>query len=229
VIRDVFEGLRVFGRCGRRLSPALVAAGGVPGVCISVFQRRAMPLPHDSPRHRRGLFLATHRVLWPLFACSLVSAACQGARGEDATTRAIRQVMEENLAASDAEDMPRLLKTMSREMPNRELFIEETLKEWAAADTSTHLLEIEVLKHSDAPNARTRLPYATVRIVQEMTKSARAPGSEEASDLSRQFAIDQEHPVVEFEALWKREGGKWRLVAGLTNQKAAERSRNGEQ
>jgi hypothetical protein len=59
--------------------------------------------------------------------------------------------MEENLAASDAEDMPRLLKTMSREMPNRELFIAETLKEWDAADTSTHLIEIQVLKHSDAP------------------------------------------------------------------------------
>ena len=138
---------------------------------------------------------------------------------EDAITRAIRVVMEENLAASDAEDMPRLLKTMSREMPNRELFIEETLKEWAAADTSTHVLEIEVLKHSDAPNARTRLPYATVRIVQEMTKSLRAPGSDDASDLSRQFGLDQEHPVVEFETLWKREGGKWRLVAGITEPK----------
>jgi hypothetical protein len=135
---------------------------------------------------------------------------------EDAITRAIRLVMEENLAASDAEDMPRLLRTMSREMPNRELFIEETLKEWAAADTSTHVLEVEVLKHSDAPNARTRLPYATVRIVQEMTKSARDPASEEASDLSRQFGLDQEHPVVECESLWKREGGKWKLVAGLT-------------
>jgi hypothetical protein len=106
------------------------------------------------------------------------------AHAEDAITRAIRVVMEENLAASDAKDMPRLLKTMSREMPNRELFITETMKEWAAADTSTHLLEIEVLKHSDAPNARTRLPYATVRIVQEMRKSARDPAGEEASDLS---------------------------------------------
>jgi hypothetical protein len=138
---------------------------------------------------------------------------------EDAVTRAIRVVMEENLAASDAEDMPRLLKTMSREMPNRDLFIAETLKEWDAADTSTHLIEIEVLKHSDAPNARTRLPYATVRIVQEMTKSLRAPGSDEASEITRRFGLDQESPVVEFETLWKREGGKWRLVAGITEPK----------
>lgn len=109
-----------------------------------------------------------------LVLCSLMASRCSLA--EDDVAQAIRLVMEENLAASDAEDMPRLLKTMSREMPNRELFIEETLKEWAAADTSTHVLEVEVLKHSDAPNARTRLPYATVRIVQEMTKSRRARG-----------------------------------------------------
>ena len=100
-----------------------------------------------------------------LAALVLGSIAYPKARADDTMTRAIRLVMEENLAASDAEDMPRLLKTMSREMPNRELFIEETLKEWAVADTSTHVLEVEVLKHSDAPNARTRLPYATVRIV----------------------------------------------------------------
>ena len=138
---------------------------------------------------------------------------------EDAITRAIRVVMEENLAASDAEDMPRLLRTMSREMPNRELFIEETLKEWAAADTSSHLIEIEVLKHSDAPHASTRLPYATVRIAQEMTKSVRAPGSDDASEITRRFGLDQEHPVVEYESLWKREGGKWKLVAGITEPK----------
>ena len=49
-----------------------------------------------------------------------------------------------------------------------------------------------------------------------MTKSARDPGSEDASDLSRQFALDQEHPIVEYEVLCKREGGKWKLVAALT-------------
>ena len=125
-----------------------------------------------------------------LLAVAVIGTAiARCAHAEGAITRAIRLVMEENLAASDAEDMPRLLKTMSREMPNRELFIAETLKEWAAADTLTHVLEVEVLKHSDAPNARTRLPYATVRIIQEIG-SARDPAGEEASDLSRQFGLD---------------------------------------
>lgn len=164
-----------------------------------------MPLPkatNSGGIHRRvGLGLS-------------LSAACIGlplprAIAEDATTRAIRKVMEENLAASDAEDLPRLMKTMSRESPNPERFIRETLKEWAAADTSTHLVELEVLKRITSPYARIRLPYATVRFVQEMTKSERAPGGEEPSKLSRMFGLDQEYQVVEFETLWKREGGGW--------------------
>ena len=53
-----------------------------------------------------------------------------------------------------------------------------------------------------------------------MTKSLRAPGSDEASEITRRFGLDQESPVVEFETLWKREGGKWRLVAGITEPKA---------
>lgn len=135
---------------------------------------------------------------------------------DDATTQAIRDAMVENLVAADAEDMPRLLATMSREMPNRELFIRETKQEWAVADTYTRLVEIEVLKHSNAPHANTRLPYATVRVVQTMLKSDRKPGSEDPSEWSRRMLLDQKHPTVEYETLWKREGGQWRMVAGLT-------------
>jgi hypothetical protein len=135
---------------------------------------------------------------------------------EDGVTQAIREVMVENLVAADSEDMPRLLATMSREMPNRDLFIRETKQEWAVADTYTRLVDLEVLKHSDAPHANTRLPYATVRVVQTMLKSDRKPGSAEPSEWSRRMLLDQKHPTVEYETLWKREGGKWRMVAGLT-------------
>jgi len=138
-------------------------------------------------------------------------------RADDATIEAIRDVMVENLAAADAEDMPRLLATMSREMPNRELFIRETRTEWAVADTYTRLIDLEVLRHSDAPHAITRPPYATVRVVQKMLKSERKPGAPEPSEFSRRMLLDQRHPTVEYETLWKREGGKWRMVACLTD------------
>lgn len=138
---------------------------------------------------------------------------------EDDAARAIRLVMEENLAACDAEDMDRLLMTMSKEMPNRELFIRETKKEWKLADTYTRLEEIEVLKHSRAPRANTRLPYATVRVVQTMYKSERQPDDPGPTEWSRRMLLDQEHATVEFQTLWKREAGKWRLVAALTEPK----------
>jgi hypothetical protein len=151
-----------------------------------------------------------------LVATVLLYPATESVWAEDATTRAIRDVMVENLAAADAEDMPKLLATMSREMPNRDLFIRETRQEWAVADTYTRLVDLEVLRQSNAPHANTRPPYATVRVVQTMLKSDRKPGSAEPSEWSRRMLLDQKHPTVEYETLWKREGGKWRMVAVLT-------------
>jgi hypothetical protein len=49
-----------------------------------------------------------------------------------------------------------------------------------------------------------------------MLKSDRKPGSAEPSEWSRRMLLDQKHPTVEYETLWNREGGKWRMVAGLT-------------
>lgn len=74
---------------------------------------------------------------------------------EDATTKAIRKVMEDNYAASDAEHLPRLTKTMSRETPNPERFVNETIEEWVAADTSTRLVDNGVLDRETAHFFRT--------------------------------------------------------------------------
>jgi hypothetical protein len=109
--------------------------------------------------------------------------------------------MKDNYAASDAEDMPRFLKTMSHGKSHRELFIRETLKESVAADTSKHTVKINVRNRNAAPYVRTQWPYSAVQIVQEMTKSARVPGSKEPSDLSCWLAPDREHPVVEIGTL----------------------------
>jgi hypothetical protein len=134
----------------------------------------------------------------------------------DSATRAIRVVMEENLAACNEEDMPRLLKTMSQEMPNRELFIAETKKEWAASDSYARLDEIEVLKHSNAPRAITRLPYATVRVVQTTVQSGERKSDEPPTEWAKRMVLAPGDHTVEYETLWKKEGGKWRMVAGLT-------------
>jgi hypothetical protein len=138
----------------------------------------------------------------------------------DSATQAIRVVMEENLAACNEEDMPRLLKTMSQEMPNRELFIAETKKEWAASDSYARLDEIEVLKHSNAPRAIMRLPYATVRVVQTTVPVGERRSGQEPSEFAKKMLLSQDAPTVEYQTLWKKEGGKWRLVANLTEPRA---------
>ena len=63
--------------------------------------------------------------------------------------------MEDNYAASDAEHLPRLTKTISRETPNPERFVNETIEEWVAADTSTRLVDNGVLDRETAHFFRT--------------------------------------------------------------------------
>ena len=150
-----------------------------------------------------------------------LTPAHRAAFAVDSATRAIRVVMEENLAACNEEDMPRLLKTMSQEMPNRELFIAETKKEWAASDSYARLAEIEVLKHSIAPRAITQLPSATARVVQTTVPVGERRPGEEPSEFAKKMLLSQDAPTVEYETLWKKEGGKWRLVANLTEPQPA--------
>ena len=75
-------------------------------------------MPH--PKNTRS-----ERLLWLMaFGLALgIALPSPPAAAEDATTRAVHKVTGENYAASDAEDMPRLLKTMRVGLPNRDLFI----------------------------------------------------------------------------------------------------------
>lgn len=146
---------------------------------------------------------------------------------EDAMTYEIRQVMEENLAACNEEDLPRLLKTMSQEMPNRKLFIAETRKEWAATDTYARLEDIQVLKSSTAPRAITQLPYATVRVIQSTFQVGDRKSNEPPSEFAKRMVLTTGNSAVQYETLWKKEGGKWRMVAGLTEPRQAEGVRHG--
>ena len=74
---------------------------------------------------------------------------------EDATTKAILNVMEDDYAASDAEHLPRLTKTMNRETPSPEQFVKKTIEEWVAAATSTSLVDNGVLDRETAHFFRT--------------------------------------------------------------------------
>lgn len=149
------------------------------------------------------------------------------ARGEnpEAVRQGIWANMEANFRACNEENLQKLLATVSRELPQRELFIETIRAEWEAEDTYTRLVDVELLAHSDAPNANTRFPYATALITQETLR----PSSENIQafeqckngrcrdkDLAHLFAISPNHNTVRYQALFKKEGGKWKGVANLT-------------
>jgi hypothetical protein len=139
------------------------------------------------------------------------------ASAEDSTTRQLREVLEENMAACTNEDLPRLLKTMSEEMPNRELFVEECKKEWAEHDIYYRLDDVKILKQD-----KWRPPYlvATVRETQWDKKREGAEGRADdvaANDLSNRMSLRTTHPTTESEYLFKQEGGKWKVVAGISD------------
>lgn len=140
-----------------------------------------------------------------------------GVRAEDSTTRQLREVLEENMAASTNEDLPRLLKTMSKEMPNRELFVEQCKKEWAEHDIYYRLDDVKIVKQN-----KWLPPYvvATVRETQWDKKREGPEGRADdvaAGDLANRMSLRTTHPTMESEYLFKRENGKWKVVAGISD------------
>lgn len=153
------------------------------------------------------------------------------ARGESpaAVEKGIRANLEENFRASNAEDLPRLLRSMSREMPQKQLFVAACKKEWAAANMYHRLIDVKVLKHSDAEHARCDYPYAValvtqqsvvvsqqnIRAMRESCPDGRCPMDKD-DELAHIFGLKPKWETVQLQMLFKHENGKWKLVAGLT-------------
>lgn len=179
------------------------------------------------------MFVVTPSLLWRpsctrchavSLAWLLASACCASA--EDNTVRQLRAVLEENMAACTDEDLPRLLKTMSEEMPNRELFIEQCKKEWAEHDIYYRLDDVKIVKQNQwAP------PYvvATVRETQ-WDKKREGPEGKAADvapgDLSDRMSLRTTHPTTESDYLFKREHGRWKVVAGISDPRPVDKPKS---
>lgn len=167
-------------------------------------------------------------VFCALIVLGYVYAIAQ-ARGEspEAIRKGIEASLQANFHACNQEDLPALLATMSAEMPQRQLFISTIEREWAAEDTYNRLVDVQVLKHSNAPHANTRFPYATVLVTQETLRSTPEnsqvfqecrKGNCRNEDLAHLFAISPKgNARIRYQALFKKEGGKWKGIANLTN------------
>lgn len=150
-----------------------------------------------------------------------------GAETQEATETAIRANMEQNMIACNEENMDKLLKLMSKEMPNRQRFIMTVDQFWSVSDTYNRVEDVEVLKNTAAPYGNTRYPYATAKIRQttyyireaEDSLAVRrncADGQCDEADMRHLMAVAPRNETVEFEALFKHEGGQWKLVANVS-------------
>lgn len=147
-----------------------------------------------------------------VFLLAALGAAPCVLRAEDSTTRELRQLMLANFEACNHEDLPALMRTMSVEMPNRELFIKQCEREWSESDLYYRLDDIRLV-----PQAEWRLPYAVATIKQTITGSEPESGKAQANaDLSNRMSLNTRTPTTEQEVLFRRERGKWKVVASLT-------------
>lgn len=125
----------------------------------------------------------------------------------DSTQEQLEQVMEENFAACNEENLPRLLETMSVEMPQRELFIRQTKEEWEVSDLYYRLEGVQIVKQN-----KWRPPYVVATVRQTIAGNE---GEVEDVALSDSMNLNTVEPTTESEILFKRESGQWKVVAGL--------------
>jgi len=229
--RGVLAGLRRQA-CSRpaRIGLAVAAVAAIAGITIMLDRlgRTQAGLDGQPPTESRGLSVPARAVpvlpappepfisdaglkTNPVF--SLEPQDPQSVRGH------LWDLVDENLAAMTAHDMPGVLATMSREMPQRDLFIQQCEKDWALAGMHYRLDALEVVEHPDWPP-----PYAVARVTLTIRDpSPGAPGDKVPPDeLSHIMLLRTKTPTTVSEWLFKREAGGWKIVANLTAPEPAE-------
>jgi hypothetical protein len=141
----------------------------------------------------------------------------------------ITKNLHDNYQACNEENMQKLLACMSREMPNRDLFVQTVRDEWAVGDTYNRLEHVEVLEHSDAPHANCSYPYATAWVTQTVIQMQDADAKQTSvfrqqckngrcnvEDLAHKMGVTTKTETTKLQMLFKHEQGQWKLIAGLT-------------
>lgn len=121
----------------------------------------------------------------------------------------IRAAIEENFAAYNSEDVPRMMKSLSPTLPDREEFARQSDKLFKDTDSYIQLKDFEILE--------VRPPFATARVVQVTlpAKDTPEPTADEAYYRENSKLLPSEEEV-EYVQAFKKEGGKWRLWLVMT-------------
>jgi hypothetical protein len=154
-----------------------------------------------------SVFFSTWR--WWLLA-ALVFGGMKFVRADEGDK--IRAALDENFAAYNAEDVPRMMKSLSPTLPSRNEFAQQSAKLFADTDSYISVREFELLE--------VRGQYATARVVQATRTAQDAPEPTAAEayyrENSKLLPSDEE---VEYVQAFKKERGKWRLWLVMTQPK----------
>ena len=151
-----------------------------------------------------AVFFSTWR--WLLLAAVLFGGM-RMLRADEADN--IRAALDENFAAYNAEDVPRMMKSLSPTLPDRAEFAQQAGKLFADTDAYISVKDFEILE--------VRPPFATARVVQATmpAQDTPEPTADEAYYRENSKLLPSEEEV-EYVQAFKKEGGKWRLWLVMT-------------
>jgi hypothetical protein len=124
-------------------------------------------------------------------------------------TTAIRAALDENFAAYNAEDVSRMMKSLSPTLPDRAEFAQQAGNLFADTDAYISVKDFEILE--------VRPPFATARVVQATmpAQDTPEPTADEAYYRENSKLLPSEEET-EYVQAFKKEGGKWRLWLVMT-------------
>ena len=145
-------------------------------------------------------------------ACGLWAAASPAAEN---TPAQIREALDANFAAYNAEDLPALAESLSPRMPDRQRFLAEARQFFEQRDGYISIMEFEILQ--------VRPPWAAARVVQK-TIVMPVEGEELVPQSRRSFRdntkLHPEEEEVEYIQTFRKERGKWRLWLIISQPRA---------
>lgn len=128
----------------------------------------------------------------------------------------IRAVLEQNFATTSAEDLPGLMGTLDRQLPQRDEFEREAKQVFADTDLYLRVQEFELLA--------VKGPWAAARVVQltlPADEDDREVGTDQQLFYRRHSMLLPEYDLVEYTQTFHKSGGKWRLWLVTTQPQQA--------
>lgn len=154
----------------------------------------------------RILFLSA--LVVPLTCGELVKGAPPTANDQQQITEA----MHVNFEACNREDIDSVMKSVSKVMPGRERFRQETVATFKQKDIHYSLIECEVLD--------VKLPWAKARIVQDTLVLDRTSKDPEQALYRNSSALLPQGERVEYTNTFKKENGRWKLYLIISEMRA---------